>query len=96
MRQVRLTKPLKRDIDFDSLDLSNLTNLHRCALQNIIWQRYDLLKNVWTKYYLISHYKEQEHVFVWYQKLNQNAPFLAFLRQCSEQAEKINRFVETV
>ena len=56
MHQVQLQKPLRARIDHDSLDLKNLTMLHRFALHN----------NVWNGIYLISKYKDQEHVFLWY------------------------------
>ena len=84
MHQVQLWKPLRVWIDHDSLDLKNLTMLHRFALHN----------NVWNGTYLISKYKDQEHVFLWYKNLYQNAPFQAFFRECSEQAEKINICIE--
>ena len=58
--------------------------LHRFALHN----------NVWNGIYLISKYKDQEHVFLWYKNLYQNAPFQTFFRECSEQAKKINICVE--
>ena len=80
MLQVQLLKPLRVRIDYDSLDLTNLAMLKRFALRN----------NVWEGYYLISKYKDQEHVFLWYKDLFQNAPFQAFLKECSEQAEEIN------
>ena len=56
MHQVQLWKPLRAWIDHDSLDLKNLKMLHRFALHN----------NVWNGTYLISKYKDQEHVFLWY------------------------------
>ena len=56
--------------------------------------RFALLNNVLDGTYLISKYKDQEHVFLWYKNLYQNAPFQAFFRECSEQTEKINIYVE--
>ena len=86
MHQVQLSNPLRVRTDDDSLDLKNLTMLHRFALHN----------NFWDGCYLISKYKDQEHVFIWYKNLYQNASFLSFFRECSEQAEKINIYVEPV
>ena len=84
MHQVQLWKPLRAWIDHESLELKDLTMLYRFALLN----------NVCDGTYLISKCKDQKHVFLWYKNLYQNAPFQSFFRECSEQAEKINIYIE--